>query len=159
MSAFHPKLPHQVRPIADIREPRVASDVRKVLTRLSVSSILAATLVGCSLEDFEVTPCMANGRLAFRIHEIGGWLRDYQPRPGMIIVHAYDPELVWSVQRNSLEERPARKVILYGQLFPGWEVWERPHKLRPGTKYHIYITDGGHSGNADFVADESLPDC
>ena len=132
--------------------------MRNVLVRLSVS-ILGATLAGCSLEDFEVTPCSANGRLAFRIHEISGRLRDYQPRPGMIIVQGYGAGPVWSVRSNSLEERPARKVILYGQLFPGWEVEERPQKLRPGIKYHVYITDGGHSGNADFVVDEPLPGC
>jgi hypothetical protein len=132
--------------------------VRNILARLSVS-ILVATLAGCSLKDFEVTPCSANGRLAFRIHEISGWLRDYQPRPRMIIVHGYGAGRVWSVRENTLEERPARKVILYGQLFPGWAVEERPHKLRPGEKYHVYITDGGHSGSADFVAAEPLPDC
>jgi len=133
--------------------------VRNLLARLS-ASILVATLAGCSLEGFEITPCTANGRLAFRIHEIGGWLWDYQPRPGLIVVQAWEPaHAAWSVRKNSLEERPPRKVILYGQLFPEWEVEQRPHELRSGTKYHIYITDGGHSGSADFVAGEPLPKC
>ena len=117
-------------------------------------------LTGCQLEDFQVTPCSANGRLAFRIHEISGRLRDYRPRPGLIVVHAYEPgHAAWSVRENTLAERPARKVILYGQKMSGWEVEQPPHVLRPGMKYHIYITDGGHAGNADFVANEPLPNC
>jgi hypothetical protein len=135
--------------------------VSNFLVRLPIAPVIFFTmLTGCQLKDFDVTPCSANGRIAFRIHEISSWLRDYQPRPGLILVHAWEPgPAAWSVRRNSLEERPARKVILYGQHLPGWEVEQRPHVLRPGLKYHIYITDGGHAGNADFVADEPLPEC
>ena len=82
------------------------------LVRVRVASVVVLTmLTGCSLEDFQVTPCSANGRLAFRIHEISGWLRDYQPRPGLIIVGAWERgPATWAVRENSLAERPARKV-------------------------------------------------
>lgn len=101
-----------------------------------------------------------NGLLAFRIHEISGWLGEYQLRPGLILVRATEPgPPAWGVRVNRLEERPSRKVILYGQRLPGWDVEMPPQVLRPGMKYHIYITDGGRSGGAEFVAEEPLPDC
>jgi len=128
--------------------------------RSSLSFILIALLAGCSLEGFEVTPCSAKGRPAFRIHAIPGWFRDYQPRPGLIVIQAWDGSgAAWSVRENSLDERPARKVVLYGQHLAGWVVEEAPHALRPGMKYHLYMTDGGHAAQTDFVADEPVPDC
>ena len=121
---------------------------------------MIGTLTACTPEGFEVTPCSAKGLLAFRIHEISGWLSDYQPRPGLILVRAWEPgPSEWSVRENTLKERQPRKVILYAQRLPGWDVEQPPHALQRGKKYHVYITDSGHSGNADFIAGEPLPDC
>lgn len=146
----------------DTGKPRIVGVVSNLFAQFRVLPVLAsfAILSGCQPEGFDVTPCSANGSLAFRVHEISGWLRDYQPRPGLILVRAWEKgPVAWSVRVNSLEKRPERKIILYGQRLPGWEVERPPHQLRPGLTYHIYITDGGRTGNADFIADAPLPRC
>ena len=134
--------------------------------RFHFSLLLIIALPGCSLEDFEITTCSSNGRLAFRIHEIDGPLWDYQPRPSLVLVRVAgtggtQPGAMWdaSVKFKSSDERKSRKLMLYGQHLPEWEVEVPPQQLRAGTEYTVYMNDGGHSGHTQFVAGDPLPTC
>lgn len=131
-----------------------------------------AALNGCTPEGFDVAPCSLNGKLAFHFEKIDGWLSDYQPRPDRVIVLAegYGPgstwpgvwaaELKYYGERNSnLKKRPARKVIAYGQVLPGWQVGQRAKPLQTGTAYWFSARDSGRSGAVRFVAGAPLKPC
>jgi hypothetical protein len=131
----------------------------------------AFLLSGCTLESFEVEPCLLNGRVAFRIHEIDGWLSDYQPRPmSVLVLESSGPRSkfpgVWSAEfkyysdrDNGFDSRPARKLMVYGQRLPGWDVSQTAEPLRHAERYEIVIRDSGHNGYADFSLREPLPTC
>ena len=135
--------------------------------RFATILVLAVPLSSCSPEGFEITPCASEGRLAFRIHEIDGWLWDYQPRPSWVLVREAQLQNekarpIWDARISDLEKsakRPSRKVVLYGQHLPGWEVDTAPHRLRPGTEYYVHIADTGRSSETHIVAGERLPPC
>jgi hypothetical protein len=128
----------------------------------------------CSPEGFEVTPCLLNGQLAFRVHRIEGWFTDYQPRPTRVLVlEHYDGDDfqkaaapyrwpgLWSAELNhdAFENRPSRQLIVYGQRLPGWEVSQSARPLVRGRSYSLSISDGGRDGYADFTAGVPLPAC
>jgi hypothetical protein len=130
-----------------------------------------ATLAACTPEGFDVEPCSLNGRLAFRIHQIDGWLSDYQPRPmAVLVMESNGPESrfpgVWSAEfkfysdrDNGFDRRPARTVMLYGKRLPGWDVSQSARPLRHGVEYEIVIRDSGRSGYAAFTFGEPLSVC
>lgn len=157
-------------PIADIRIRRQSAAVR----RIAVFALLASfgALNSCTPEGFDVQPCSLNGKVAFRISKIEGLFSDYQPRLNRVIVLAegYGPgsswpglwaaELKYYGERNgSYETRPARKLIAYGQVLPGWQVGQRPKPLQPGTAYWFSADDSGRSGATRFVAGKPLEPC
>lgn len=133
--------------------------------RFATTFAFAVLLAACSPEGFEISACSSEGRLAFRIHEIDGWLWDYQPRPNLVFVRESElgkreTQMMWSARINDPEnKRPSRQLMLYGQSLPEWEVEVRPHQLSAGTRYFVYMTDSGRSGEADFFAGVSLPTC
>ena len=121
-------------------------------------------LSGCSLERFQIQPCQLNDKLAFRIEAIEGRFSSYQPRPHSVDVAAIDgpnseyPGL-WSTdlkyysdRDNGYESRPERKLVIYGQTIHGWDVNGPPKSLKPGTKYYVTMSDGGHDGWGYFEA-------
>ena len=135
--------------------------------RFATICAFSVSLAACSPEGFEVSACSSEGRLAFRIYEIDGWLWDYQPRPSWVLVRetqlqSGSARAMWNVRINDLEKfgkRPSRKIVLYGQHMPEWEVDVAPHQLRPGTEYFVHIADTGRSGETHIVAGERLPTC
>lgn len=154
----------------DIRFRRQSAAVR----RIAVFALLASfgVLNSCTPEGFDVEPCSLKGKPAFRIAKIDGWFSDYQPRPNRVIVLAegYGPgsswpgvwaaELKYYGERNgSYETRPARKLIAYGQVLPGWQLGQRPKPLHPGTAYWFSAGDSGRSGAARFVAGTQFEPC
>ena len=133
--------------------------------------LLPLTLSGCSLEPFEIQPCELGGSLGFRIEEIDGWFSDYQPRPVSVLIRAddnlsYREPPLWETHLKYFgpgdrifESRPARKLITYGQRFPGWTLDQAPRALMSGQKYWVHISDGGHDGDATFEVGKTLPAC
>lgn len=65
----------------------------------------------------------------------------------------------YSNRDNGYDRRPVRKLMVYGQRLPGWEVSQAAEPLRQGIDYEIHIGDGGHSGYAAFTSGETLPNC
>ena len=144
------------------------------MKRIAALGSLAAlgALNGCTPEGFDVAACSLNGKLAFHIEKIDGWFSDYRPRPSEVIVLAegYGPGSTWpgvwaaelkyyGERHSNYEARPARKLIAYGQILPGWQVGQRAKPLHPGMAYWFSATDNGRRGAARFVAGTHLKPC
>jgi hypothetical protein len=144
------------------------------VTRVLAIGLLVtlAALTGCTPEGFDVTACSLNGKLAFRIEKIDGWFSDYEPRPDSVIVLAegYGPGSTWpgvwsaelkyhGARHDAHDSRPVRKLIVYGQRLPEWEVGQRAKPLELGKGYWFNARDGGRSGAVRFVAGAHFGTC
>lgn len=130
--------------------------------KLCLSLLPLLALAGCNLEPIHLSPCSVQGRLGFRVHEIEGLLWDYQPRPSWIVVRGERSSPVWMAHINGLERlenRPERPVLLYAQRLTEWEVDVPAKRLRDGTKYRVFLNDGGRSGETYFTAGAPMPTC
>lgn len=136
------------------------------LSSAMLSILAASSLSSCTLENFEVEVCQIGDAVGFKIVPIGGWLRDYQPRPHELYVRVadsrpYEEAVVWATGLASehFDERLPRKIIAYGQQISGWDVQQPPEPLSERVRYSLRISDGGHHGNADFEFGKPLPAC
>ena len=130
-----------------------------------------APLYACAPPSFEVVPCDVGGKMGFRIAPIEGWFSDYEPRPTSISVRttdrqSYERDTVWETELpyNGLENdgfpaRPVREFIVYGQKMSGWEIQQTPKSLTNGQMYLVIVSDGSHSGSAEFKIDKPLSAC
>lgn len=142
-------------------------------SRVSALALLAiAPLGGCTLEGFDVTPCQAGETVGFAIAPIEGLFSDYQPRPSDIWIRSnddrdWDKAVVWAARlpyrstgdNEAHDTRPSRKVIVYGEQLPRWNVEHGPKPLVEGQTYSAHFTDGGHNGWAEFEYGKPLPAC
>jgi len=142
-------------------------------SRPSLLLLLAILPLGsCSLESFNVTACQAGEAVGFAIAPIEGVFSDYQPRPSDIWIRsndarAWDKAVVWAARlpytstgdNSAHEERPSRKLIVYGEQMPRWNVEHGPKPLVQGQTYSAYFSDGGHNGWAEFEMGKPLPVC
>lgn len=178
-----------LRPKADIQQTtplrtfggwRITPAMNCSSRRLLAFAALALS-TGCTPEGFEVTPCLLHGQLAFRIHEIEGLLSDYQPRPMSVLVledfaGSHEEFMgseapfrwpgLWSAElkyggydRGVYERRPSRKLIVYGQRLPHWEVAQPAKPLTDGKSYSVIMMDGGRYSQTSFTAGEPFPAC
>lgn len=127
-------------------------------------------LTSCSLEDFEVRPCLQDQRLGFELGTLPTWfgLARAYPRVNRIWVAAMDTlnqnggfKAVWETDSGSidLDATERRDFIRYGQRFPYMETTTQPRPLRNGAEYRVIMSYGGHDGKADFTFDNNLPVC
>ena len=137
-----------------------------------------ALLSGCTLESFDVTPCLSNDKLAFRIYKINGWFSDYEPRPTNVLVleeyqgkdfanaptpfrwpGMWSAELRYYGDGRASDRRFPRRLIIYGQRLAGWATEQRAKPLVRGKSYRVMIGDGGHHGESKFTAGAPLTAC
>ena len=129
-------------------------------------------LGGCSLESFKVTMCQAGETVGFAIAPIEGVFSDYQPRPSELWIRSnndrdYREAVVWAARlpypisgdNSAHDTRPSRKLIVYGESLPRWNVNHGPKPLVEGQAYSAHLSDGGHKGSAVFELGKPLPAC
>ena len=70
-----------------------------------------------------------------------------------------EPQAVWDLSTDLDAEQERRSMVWYGELLPGAKVQKQPSALHAGKRYRILMTDGGHSGHAEFTLGPDLPVC
>ena len=143
--------------------------MRSSLPKLAIA-IASVGLTSCSLESFDVRPCLQEGRLAFDLGTYSTWfgLFKVDPRPGHIWVgvrgypeegREYQPkwEVFPDLDHDANRERRSR--IYYGVAPTGTTISVAARPLVRGPEYVVGVQDGGHSGSAVFRLDGSVPQC
>jgi len=139
------------------------------LVRGFIPIVIAASLAltSCSPKSIPAGACLADSRLAFWLGDTTRWFFvKTTARPWSVTVYEVSVGPAWEtrvpydlVEDWSHTYQPKRGLIVYGAVYPGWELPTKAQTLKPGRKYFVEIwTDGGRA-LFDLVPGSPMPQC